>query len=102
MKPTKVLGYIKRRLRNGTTREYFVVNSKREKRSCSSILGSSYSRENEKPVEWSIYCPQASRGWTRRIAHNDGTTFTANGQRLKHYREGVRDEQNVTYPLTDP
>ncbi|CAM8935513.1 unnamed protein product [Rhodiola kirilowii] len=31
-----------------------------------------------------------------------GLTFTANGQRLKHYREGFRDEQNVTFPLTDP
>ncbi|CAM8909001.1 unnamed protein product [Rhodiola kirilowii] len=36
------------------------------------------------------------------LLNNDGTTFTANGQRLKHYREGVRDEQNVTYSLTDP
>ncbi|CAM8923031.1 unnamed protein product [Rhodiola kirilowii] len=36
------------------------------------------------------------------LLNNDGTTFTANGQRLKHYREGFRDEQNVTFPLTDP
>ncbi|CAM8907755.1 unnamed protein product [Rhodiola kirilowii] len=34
------------------------------------------------------------------LLNNDGTTFTANGQRLKHYREEVRDEQNVTYSLT--
>ncbi|CAM8913905.1 unnamed protein product [Rhodiola kirilowii] len=36
------------------------------------------------------------------LLNNDGTIFTANGQRLKHYREEVRDEQNVTYTLTDP
>ncbi|CAM8947908.1 unnamed protein product [Rhodiola kirilowii] len=36
------------------------------------------------------------------LLNNDGTTFTENGQRLKHYREGFRDEQNVTFPLTDP
>ncbi|CAM8988458.1 unnamed protein product [Rhodiola kirilowii] len=36
------------------------------------------------------------------LLNNDGTTFTANGQRLKHYREGLRDEHNVTFPLTDP
>ncbi|CAM8922992.1 unnamed protein product [Rhodiola kirilowii] len=36
------------------------------------------------------------------LLNNDGTTFKANGQRLKHYREGVRNEQNVTFSLTDP
>ncbi|CAM8977623.1 unnamed protein product [Rhodiola kirilowii] len=36
------------------------------------------------------------------LLNNDGTTFSANGQRLKHYREGLRDEQNVTFPLTEP
>ncbi|CAM8990195.1 unnamed protein product [Rhodiola kirilowii] len=36
------------------------------------------------------------------LLNNDGTNFTANGQRLKHYREGVRDENNETHHLTDP
>ncbi|CAM8905448.1 unnamed protein product [Rhodiola kirilowii] len=36
------------------------------------------------------------------LLNNDGTTFTANGQRLKHYREGIRDENNETRHLTDP
>ncbi|CAM8905431.1 unnamed protein product [Rhodiola kirilowii] len=36
------------------------------------------------------------------LLNNDGTIFTANGRRLKHYREEVRDEQNMTYTLTDP
>ncbi|CAM8932027.1 unnamed protein product [Rhodiola kirilowii] len=103
MKPTRALGYTKRRPRNGTIGRSFVVNLGKETRSCSLTLGSNYSRGKLRS-RWSgpfiVHKPHED-GHVE-LLNNDGTTFTTNGQRLKHYREGVRDEKNVTYHLTDP
>ncbi|CAM8895384.1 unnamed protein product [Rhodiola kirilowii] len=103
MKPTRVLGSIKRRLRNGTTRKSFVVSSKRGEKV---LLFNSRLKlfPGKLRSRWSgpfiVHKPHED-GHVE-LLNNDGTTFTTNGQRLKHYREGVRDEQNMTFSLTDP
>ncbi|CAM8906681.1 unnamed protein product [Rhodiola kirilowii] len=36
------------------------------------------------------------------LYNKDGSSFTVNGQRLKHYYGETRDESHEEYPLTDP
>ncbi|CAM8960806.1 unnamed protein product [Rhodiola kirilowii] len=103
MKLMRVLESIRKRRRNGMTRESFVVSSKRETRS---LLFNS--RLKLFPVKlrsrWSgpFIVHKPHKDGHVELLNDEGAIFKANGQRLNHYCEQAQDEHNATYSLTDP